>query len=266
MQITFDTTNLKDVQGIRAMLDAMHPRTVTVTNTGERLAQGLTPTIRVEDNPATGIDTAQMFASGGPVSAPASNVIQLPTAQAGAPAIDRDSEGYPWDARIHSSTKKQTEAGAWVLRKGIKNDPAMLERVRAELRTLIALPASAAPQVANVAPVFPQAQAAAPALTLPASTQQPPNVAALPALPQSIAPTLPLSLPAALPPVVLPDPTTVGELMARVGPALASLKMQPSAIQEACTRLSIPSLEALVSANRPDLVVAVWKELQPLTV
>lgn len=264
MQITFDTTNRIDLKAIRALIDVMLPQTVSVTVTNSptdtpNIPASILQAIKPEDNPSTGLDTKELFSGG--------NVVQLPGT---APAIDRDAEGLPWDERIHSSTKKKTDAGVWQLKRGVNNDKAMLARVKAELKATLALPAGAAPQTANVAPVFPQAQAAAPAVTLPTSPVQ----SALPAVPLSI-PSLPsatLPLPVTLPPlpaavvVPQPDPQTVAELMQRVGPALATLKMPPQAIQEACTRLSIPSLEALVSANRPDLVTAVWKELQPLTV
>lgn len=243
MQITFDTSTATRTE--LRLLD------VLITMLKERFdgdAKEKTvpapPVIAPADNPSTGVDTLALFAA------------TAPAAPSAVPAIDRDSEGYPWDARIHSSTKKKTDAGVWQLRKGINNDKATLERVRAELKATAALPVSASAQVSNVAPLFPQAQAAAPAVTLPSAPVLPASLPALPTTP---------SLPALPPPVVQPDPTTVAELMMRVGPSLATLKMPPTAIQEACTKLGIPSLEALVSANRPDLVLMVWKELQPLT-
>src|SRR5690606_2840486 len=46
------------------------------------------------------------------------------------PALD--SQGYPWDARIHASTKKQNADGTWSRRRNISDQ--LWEQVRAELR------------------------------------------------------------------------------------------------------------------------------------
>lgn len=46
-----------------------------------------------------------------------------------APSVDGD--GFPWDERIHSSSKGITEKGVWRLRKGVS--PAVVTQVKAEL-------------------------------------------------------------------------------------------------------------------------------------
>lgn len=42
-----------------------------------------------------------------------------------------DSEGFPWDERIHSGNKEKTTDGAWRKRRGV--DPAVVAQVKAEL-------------------------------------------------------------------------------------------------------------------------------------
>lgn len=63
----------------------------------------ITPPVEDEDVPAVATDTLQV-----------------------------DSEGLPWDERIHSSSKKTTAKGTWTRRKNINDD--VFNRVTAELR------------------------------------------------------------------------------------------------------------------------------------
>jgi len=53
--------------------------------------------------------------------------------------VELDSEGLPWDKRIHSSAKTKIASGAWKLARGI--EPKVVEAVKAELRGLMATPA-----------------------------------------------------------------------------------------------------------------------------
>ena len=46
--------------------------------------------------------------------------------------VERDTDGLPWDARIHAGTRGRNTDGRWKARKGL-NDPAMVARVKAEL-------------------------------------------------------------------------------------------------------------------------------------
>jgi len=49
-----------------------------------------------------------------------------------------DSNGLPWDARIHSSSKAKIKDGSWKKRKGV--DASTVATVEAELRALMAIP------------------------------------------------------------------------------------------------------------------------------
>jgi len=46
--------------------------------------------------------------------------------------IELDSEGLPWDSRIHSSSRGKIANGTWKLMRGV--DPALVEQVKGELR------------------------------------------------------------------------------------------------------------------------------------
>lgn len=262
MQITFDTTNVKDRQAIRALLDFLSQPNEAMSSNAQAILAATRANIDANDNPAKGLDTKELFTGTNVI--PITLAPGVPPAPGVTPALDLDAEGLPWDERIHSSNKKKSDAGVWQLVRGAKSDMARINRIKQEIRATLALPAGAPAQTANVLPVFPQAQAAAPALTLPTPAPILPTapVASLPQLPAEPSP-----LPAPVVPTLPPkQPETVADLMGLVGPAIGALRMPPTALQDACTKLGIPNLNALVSANRPDLVQALWKELQPLTV
>lgn len=223
-----------------------------------------------EDNPSAGLDTAAMFGGAAPTpiltpatvtshAAGAGAVATVITPPAHVQGVEIDAAGMPWDSRIHASTKTKTVKGVWKGKKGL-NDAALVKRVEAELLATMALPPGGAPQPTAPAPVFQQPQAAAAPVTLP-PIAAPATAAVASNTATASAPTA--SLPP-LPPLAIPQaaPTTVAELMAQAGPLMATLQMQPNALQEACTALGIPNLQALVAAQppRPDLVTAVWNK------
>lgn len=49
--------------------------------------------------------------------------------------VELDSEGLPWDKRIHASTKTKIASGVWKLARGV--EPNIVEAVKAELRALM---------------------------------------------------------------------------------------------------------------------------------
>lgn len=77
---------------------------------------------------------------------PIANIPPVPqSANAAVPAVppqanpvELDSEGLPWDKRIHASTKTKIASGAWKLVRG--SDPARVEVVKGELRALMSVP------------------------------------------------------------------------------------------------------------------------------
>lgn len=289
MQISFDTATVtaRELTLIGVIVDLLSTEQPPAS-AGE-LAQRFSdaaasvatlPRISPEDNPSAGLDTAAMFGDSKlpPLPAP---IVEMPSgltpatvtshaAGAGAVAtvitppahvqgVEIDAAGMPWDSRIHASTKTKTVKGVWKGKKGL-NDAALVKRVEAELLATMALPPGGTPQATAPAPVFQQPQAAAAPVTLP-PIAAPATAAVASNTATASAPTA--SLPP-LPPLAIPQaaPTTVAELMAQAGPLMATLQMQPNALQEACTALGIPNLQALVAAQppRPDLVTAVWNK------
>lgn len=267
MQISFDTATVtaRELTLISVIIDMLQDNKAGESS-GE-LAQrfsdaAATVALAPEDNPSAGLDTAAMFGGAAPTLTPATvtshaagagAVATVITPPAHVQGVEIDASGMPWDSRIHASTKTKTVKGVWKGKKGL-NDAALVKRVEAELLATMALPPGGALQATAPAPVFQQPQAAAAPVTLP------PVAASAPAASLN---TVPASLPP-LPPLVIPQaaPTTVAELLALAGPLMATQQMQTNALQEACTALSIPNLQALVAAQppRPDLVTAVWNK------
>lgn len=175
-----------------------------------------------------------------PHAVPTAPSVAAPTANAAptnpAPGVDVDAEGLPWDARIHASTKTKLVNGNWKAKKGI-NDPALVERVRAELRATMAIPAPVAAAPAPAAPVpTPTPVAAAPAPFVPPVAPSP-----------HVAPVAP-SKPA--------DPVNFEQLMPRVTQAMHAGHLPADALQNAVTAYQLPNIPAL--AARPDMVPYVW--------
>lgn len=75
-----------------------------------------------------------------PAAAAASSLPSVPAATAVVPpaGVDLDSRGFPWDHRIHASTKGQNADGAWKKRKNVEAELTTL--VEAELRALMSVP------------------------------------------------------------------------------------------------------------------------------
>ena len=157
--------------------------------------------------------------------------IPLPpiTDQVAAAPVELDSEGLPWDTRIDASSKKKlTRGGTWKLKRGI--DPAFVEKVKAELKSLMAVPATTP---MDSSPVFNSIDVAAP--------------------PPSIPPLQPHTL--GIPPPPSGSIITLSELM---GAALKA-KKKPSDLEAACKACGIASVPLL--AARLDLIPAVAKAL-----
>jgi hypothetical protein len=134
-----------------------------------------------------------------------------------AAAPDVDSNGLPWDERIHSSSKALTDKGAWKKRRGTA--AATVTAVEAELRARMQQPAPAPfvppapqpmPQPVPVAPVAAAAPPPVPMAPLPAPTPAP-----IPAPAAMAPPPQPAPIPAADPAA---DPTDSHALMLRISP------------------------------------------------
>lgn len=209
-----------------------------------------------------------------PLDAPAPPVAGLVdttstnTTTVNAGSVDVDSEGLPWDGRIHSSNKKKiTKDNTWQLRRGI--DAAVVEQVKAELRQVMAIPkhdassvtapAEASSPVSSGSPVQPVAVPAPPAETqglhpetnafstatvnkLVEAGNTVPTAAA--GTPQTGASSKPYSE------YKLPD------LMR----GITSKMIQPDVVQSVVAQFGVPSVPAL--ATRQDLIPLVAEALE----
>lgn len=66
-------------------------------------------------------------------------------------SIVMDSDGLPWDARIHSSSKAFVSKGTWKMKRNVPTE--MVQQVEAELRQLLAGPAAVLESSVAVAPL-----------------------------------------------------------------------------------------------------------------
>lgn len=112
------------------------------------------------------------------ISQPATNLQNLATAtpENKVDTNDLDSEGIPWDLRIHSSSREKVANGSWRVKRGVDKD--LLAKIKAEYRSNLSQavstvapsvhqPSVQAPQMAS-APVSTPVVQAAPAMVVPA--------------------------------------------------------------------------------------------------
>lgn len=182
-----------------------------------------------------------------PATPAVSNVVTMPPNGNGGSELD--VAGLPWDARIHASSKAKTEDGHWRKKRGLADGE--FERVEAELKALMAVPAPAA------APVPPPPPS-------PTVAVAEPIAAAIPSVPAATASVPP-------PPAAIPNPiqaVTEGTregyvaLITKASAAIGAKKIAKEDLDSICTTLGVSSLPLL--ANRLDLVPQVSAALDAL--
>lgn len=141
MQITFDTTTdtIEKVLAVTHAAFGVHGALIqgALVDTTANDAIGETRTIDPADDPSAGTDTTQ-----------------------------KDKDGLPWDARVHSTPPSMTTAGVWRAKRGRKDED--YAAVKAEYAPAPAPgPVAAAPAPAPTAPP-PMPAMAAPAPVVPA--------------------------------------------------------------------------------------------------
>lgn len=87
----------------------------------------VTPVISSPNSTVNIPPVPQSASAAGTVAPPQTNPVEL------------DSEGLPWDKRIHSSAKTKIASGTWKLARGV--EPNVVDAVKAELRGLMDAPA-----------------------------------------------------------------------------------------------------------------------------
>lgn len=204
------------------------------------------------------------------------------------PATDeRDSEGLPWDARIHSETRKKNADGTWRYRRNL--DVTVKGTVYKELKERYtaaqggaaqaamfqpaiglpgAVPVPPAPPALPVAPVAAVAvpvPPAPPAGTIPAPPVVPPAPTAT-VLPFPAATALPVppanavGVPNAPNAPVVPAATSFRDLMLKVNQALAGGRLTQAQLAEACKAAGVDGVSALAAV--PMMVPQVDQYLQ----
>lgn len=176
------------------------------------------------------VQAAPLVPAAAPTAQPASIAPSAATAPTAAPAVERDSTGLPWDARIHASTKSKTKEGVWTAKRN--TPPELKAQVEADLRgvPLASMPAPATG--AALPPAAPLPPAASPAAPLP--------------------PAGPVAA-----------PTTFQEMATRVGAYYVShADLAPAAMQNALSKHGLQHMGGLV--NAPHLVQPVWTDFLQL--
>lgn len=157
--------------------------------------------------------------------APAAELAQAAIPLPPAATVEVDSNGIPWDERIHSGSRKKTQKGEWAKRRGVQET--LIKKVEAELRGKTPAPAPAA----SAAPV-------------------------------PSAPTAPVAAAAPLPP---PPPVPQGEgltfaqVIERVQAAISSGKWTHTTLSVKLLEIGANRLEEL--ATRPDILATFAKEI-----
>lgn len=205
------------------------------------------------------------------------------TSAAGTASDERDVENLPWDARIHSETKKKNSDGRWRMRRNL--DDGIKNAVYAELKalhggTVAAIPAPpSSPDVPSAqvslpqppagvpsgVPVPPEASAVPQPPVAPSAVPLPPVPAAghVPAPPPNnvvslhatvpVPPAPAMGMPNAAQQSVLSTPVTgFRELMQKVNTALANGRLTQDQLTEACKSVGMDGVGQL--AVQPALV------------
>lgn len=150
----------------------------------------------------------------------------VPQPQVEPQGVELDSEGLPWDHRIHSSSKKKlAKTGAWKLARGV--DHGLVEKVKAELKGVMNIPVETP---------------AAPATPVPQPQPEPQTIVTPPPAPTP-----------------KPEPVTDNVTFPEFMMAVTEAGLDESEVTKACNAHGIDSVYLL--AARPDLVTPVYNEL-----
>lgn len=163
---------------------------------------------------------------------------------------DRDSEGLPWDRRIHSSSKAINADGRWRIARNVA--PELIESVKAELRALVA--AAVTPPPVEVVPPPPVDIVMAACTTVAEAAQQ--SMAALTAV--------------APPPVAAVDPAPTAPdlnlmfttLLRDAGQAVVAQRVTSAELTAICVKHGVANVGLL--AARKDLVPQIDAEFRAL--
>jgi hypothetical protein len=163
-----------------------------------------------------------------------------------------DTDGLPWDERIHAGTKRKNADGRWAAKRGI-NDPDLVPRVVAKLRAQMAA-GGVTTQSADPLPPSIPAPSTAPLAALPATS----SLASLAAPTQ---PAIHVSPPLAAPTQSLggaPTPTTFADFMTAATIEVQTGSLTALQFGEACKPYGGPA----GLASNPAAIPTVWAALK----
>lgn len=213
-----------------------------------------TPTVPLE-SPGAGGATAPAMSTAAPpptpLATPAPPVATSSPSNGGVIATDRN--GFPWDARIHSTPAKLNAGdGLWRAKRGVSN--ALQTQVEAELRQTMAAPPPAPPVVSTPATSASVTDASG-ASVVPPVPSPPVSAPPTPAFtPEAIAAAQAQALADASAPAPPSPAQQFANLMRKVTPAQTAGKLTVVDIGNVCSGLQIPSISALMT--RPDLIAS----------
>lgn len=173
-----------------------------------------------------------------------------------------DSEGLPWDGRIHSSNKKKlSKDNTWQLRRGI--DPATVEQVKGELRQVMAIPKiDASTATAPVSTTSTDTPPSAPSVPAPETQGLHPDANAFSVATVNTLTAAGNSVPTA--PATTPQTGVSSKPYAEyklpdLMRGITSKMITPDVVQSVVAQFGVPSVPAL--ATRPDLIPLVAEAL-----
>lgn len=183
-----EETSEAEARGLVLFLQAVHGPGIipahmdppTIINTVIKVPkEGLSPETKAALE-AAATSTAQALAPDG-YPTPAGMEVDTSVSPPQLVEVDRDSDGIPWDDRIHASTKTKVAAGTWTRRRNTPDD--VFNAVMAELRAANTARTMEAAQALTTPPAPAPEPTAAEAFTPPANVVIPPAPTATPAPP-----------------------------------------------------------------------------------
>jgi len=199
----------------------------------EQLGKSVASTVVVDQSTTAHVDTQVNTSLPDPTTVfgqavqTTANVVNPVAPTTDNPALD--ANGFPWDARIHSSSRERVKDGTWRKRRGV--DDAVLTQVEAELRGVMSVPV---PPVSHGSPI-PQVIAEIDGMpTIPCETAN------------LVTPTNAIH--------IVGETMTFAELLDGVTQAMVGGTVTQVAIGTALQSLGLSALPQLVA--RPDLIPA----------
>lgn len=187
-----------------------------------------------------------------PLPAPSAAAPAAPVAQPSlAGGVELDTDGLPWDERIHAGTKRKNDDGRWTKKRGL-NDPALVTRVVEQLRAQIAA-GGVTTQSAAPLPLSAPAPSTPPLAALPTTS-------GLASLAAPTPPALPSHQPLAVPQQSsgAPAPTTYLDFMTAATVEVQSGRVPIEAFGEVCKSLG----GATALSTNPELIPIAWATLK----